>query len=45
MFNNPSHDYTKRLLDAEPKPKEMSTISKTPIIQVDKLNVYYNSPL
>ena len=22
VFNNPSHDYTKRLLDAEPKPKE-----------------------
>ena len=44
VFNNPSHDYTKRLLDAEPKPKEMSTLSKTPIIQVDKLNVYYNIP-
>ena len=44
VFNNPSHDYTKRLLDAEPKPKEMSTINKTPIIQVDKLNVYYNIP-
>jgi ABC-type microcin C transport system duplicated ATPase subunit YejF len=44
VFNNPSHDYTKRLLDAEPKPKETSTLSKTPIIQVDKLNVYYNIP-
>ena len=44
VFNNPSHDYTKRLLDAEPKPKETSTLSKTPIIEVDKLNVYYNIP-
>ncbi len=44
VFNNPGHDYTKRLLDAEPKPKETSTISKTPIIQVDNLNVYYNIP-
>lgn len=44
VFNNPSHDYTKRLLDAEPKPKETSTKSKNPIIQVDNLNVYYNIP-
>ena len=44
VFDNPSHEYTKRLLDAEPKPKETSTLSKTPIIQVDKLNVYYNIP-
>ena len=44
VFNNPGHDYTKRLLDAEPKPKEASTISKNPIIQVDNLNVYYNIP-
>ena len=44
VFNNPDHDYTKRLLDAEPKPKETSTISKNPIIQVDNLNVYYNIP-
>ena len=44
VFNNPDHDYTKRLLDAEPKPKETSIISKNPIIQVDNLNVYYNIP-
>jgi ABC-type microcin C transport system duplicated ATPase subunit YejF len=44
VFNNPSHDYTKRLLDAEPKPKETRTLSKNPIIQVDNLNVYYNIP-
>ena len=44
VFNNPGHDYTKRLLDAEPKPKETSTLNKNPIIQVDNLNVYYNIP-
>ena len=44
VFNNLEHDYTKRVLDAEPKPKETSTISKNPIIQVDNLNVYYNIP-
>ena len=44
VFNNPGHDYTKRLLDAEPKPKEISTLNKNPIIQVNNLNVYYNIP-
>ena len=44
VFNNPNHEYTKRLLDAEPKPKETSVTSKNPIIQVENLNVYYNIP-
>ena len=44
VFNNPGHDYTKRLLDAEPKPKEISTLNKNPIIEVNNLNVYYNIP-
>jgi len=44
VFNNPSHDYTKRLLDAEPKPKETRTINNNPIIEVDNLNVFYNIP-
>ena len=44
VFNNPSHDYTKRLLDAEPKPKETRALNNNPIIQVDNLNVYYNIP-
>jgi len=35
VFNNPNHEYTKRLLDAEPKPKETSVTSKNPIIQVE----------
>ena len=44
VFNNPGHDYTKRLLDAEPKPKEIITLNKNPIIEVNNLNVYYNIP-
>ena len=44
VFNNPGHDYTKRLLDAEPKPKEISTLNKNLIIEVNNLNVYYNIP-
>ena len=44
VFNNPSHDYTKRLLDAEPKPKETRTLNNNPIIEVDNLNVFYNIP-
>ena len=44
VFNNPGHDYTKRLLDAEPKPKEISTLNKNPLIEVNNLNVYYNIP-
>jgi ABC-type microcin C transport system duplicated ATPase subunit YejF len=44
VFNNPSHKYTKRLLDAEPKPKETRTLNDNPIIEVDNLNVFYNIP-
>ena len=44
VFNNPSHDYTKRLLDAEPKPKETRALNNNPIIEVDNLNVFYNIP-
>jgi len=44
VFNNPSHDYTKRLLDAEPKPKEIRALNNNPIIEVDNLNVFYNIP-
>ena len=44
VFNNPSHDYTKRLLDAEPKPKETRSLNNNPIIEVDNLNVFYNIP-
>ena len=44
VFNNPGHDYTKRLLEAEPKPKESTILNTNPIIKVDNLNVYYNIP-
>ena len=44
VFNSPSHDYTKRLLDAEPKPKETSVLNNNLILEVENLNVFYNIP-
>lgn len=40
VFANPSHDYTKKLLDAEPQPKEENPISDQPIIEINNLNVF-----
>jgi len=44
VFTNPEHKYTKKLLDAEPRPKESIHIEHKPIINVDNLNVFYNIP-
>ncbi|MDC1149889.1 dipeptide ABC transporter ATP-binding protein [Gammaproteobacteria bacterium] len=44
VFNDPSHDYTKRLLDAEPQPKKTVNLITNPLIKVENLNVYYNMP-
>lgn len=44
VFNDPSHDYTKRLLDAEPQPKKTVNLITNPLIEVENLNVYYNIP-
>ncbi|MDA0754722.1 MAG: dipeptide ABC transporter ATP-binding protein [Proteobacteria bacterium] len=44
VFNNPDHKYTKKLLDAEPQPKESIQIEHNPIIRVDNLNVFYKIP-
>ena len=44
VFANPSHDYTKKLLDAEPQPKEENPISDQPIIEINNLNVFYSIP-
>ena len=44
VFNNPEHGYTKKLLDAEPQPKQSIEIEHKPIIKVDNLNVFYNIP-
>jgi ABC-type microcin C transport system duplicated ATPase subunit YejF len=44
VFNVPEHGYTKKLLDAEPQPKEPIKIEHKPIIKVDNLNVFYSIP-
>jgi ABC-type microcin C transport system duplicated ATPase subunit YejF len=44
VFSIPEHSYTKKLLDAEPQPKESIEIEHKPIIKVDNLNVFYNIP-
>ena len=44
VFNDPGHDYTKRLLDAEPQPKKTVNLITNPLIKVENLNVYYNMP-
>ena len=44
VFENPSHAYTKKLLDAEPQPKPSSLISDKPVIEIDNLNVFYKIP-
>ena len=44
VFNNPSHEYTKKLLDAEPQPKLDNPVSDEPIIEINDLNVYYSIP-
>ena len=44
VFKNPSHPYTKKLLDAEPQPKPIEDINKNPVIEINNLNVFYNTP-
>ena len=44
VFANPSHEYTKKLLDAEPQPKIEKPFSDEPIIEIDNLNVFYSIP-
>lgn len=44
VFENPSHAYTKKLLDAEPQPKQSGSISNQPVIEINNLNVFYKIP-
>ena len=44
VFDKPSHEYTKKLLDAEPQPKLDNPVSDEPIIEINDLNVYYSIP-
>ena len=44
VFENPSHPYTQKLLNAEPKPKENINGELNPLIEIDGLNVFYTMP-
>ena len=41
VFNNPSHFYTQKLLNAEPKEKQELVMNEQSLIQINNLNVYY----
>ena len=42
VFENPQHQYTKRLLDAEPIPKSVINLKSSPLIKIKDLNVFYS---
>ena len=44
VFENPEHPYTQKLLNAEPKPKEIINRKQAPLIEIENLNVFYNMP-
>ena len=44
VFENPEHPYTQKLLNAEPKPKEIINRKQAPLIEIENLNVFYNIP-
>ncbi|MAV17303.1 MAG: microcin C ABC transporter ATP-binding protein, partial [Gammaproteobacteria bacterium] len=44
VFKNPQHDYTKKLLDAEPQPKDKFSSNDNVLLDIENLNVFYNIP-
>jgi ABC-type microcin C transport system duplicated ATPase subunit YejF len=44
VFKNPQHDYTKKLLDAEPQPKDKFSSNDSVLLDTKNLNVFYNIP-
>jgi ABC-type microcin C transport system duplicated ATPase subunit YejF len=44
VFENPKHEYTQKLLDAEPQPKENFSTNDLSLLEIQKLNVFYNIP-
>ena len=42
VFENPQHNYTQKLLNAEPQPKIKINDNLGPIIEINNLNVYYD---
>ena len=44
VFENPQHNYTKKLLSAEPQPKPEINSNEEPLIEIKNLDVYYDIP-
>ena len=44
VFENPQHNYTKKLLSAEPQPKPKINSNEEPLIEIENLDVYYDIP-
>jgi ABC-type microcin C transport system duplicated ATPase subunit YejF len=44
VFSNPQHEYTQKLINAEPSAKKEIITSEVPIISVKNLNVFYPLP-
>ncbi len=43
VFNHPDHNYTKKLINAEPREKKLIKKKKETILSVDKLSVFYKN--
>ena len=44
VFLNPQHEYTKKLINSEPSPKQETLHEKTHFITVKDLNIFYPLP-
>ncbi|WP_417675180.1 dipeptide ABC transporter ATP-binding protein [Pseudodonghicola sp.] len=48
VFNRPEHPYTRRLLEALPRPQDRIAVAEpkieTPLLRLDKISVRYNDP-
>ena len=44
VFGNPQHNYTQKLLSAEPQPKIEINDNHAPLVEINNLNVYYDMP-
>tara|TARA_B100000963_G_scaffold116126_2_gene101154 strand:- start:337 stop:1923 length:1587 start_codon:yes stop_codon:yes gene_type:complete len=44
VFDNPQHPYTQKLLNAEPTPKDDINLIENPLIDIQKLNIFYDIP-
>ena len=44
VFQDPQHQYTKKLLSAEPQPKTDINLDEIPLLEIKNLDVYYDIP-